>query len=163
MYASVETPLSRLFSRPSAKLFWRFWQSDRKHRVKESSLDLWEPVLAHVGAIPSQFHRAAAGLAYMYGRTSTWISNNMKLPYTNLKLMHIWLHTHETAIAWRRMGRHRSLSCPSMFPIWNCHRVTANNDKTSVSGWLPKMATQSRQRCLDWNYYWESYKLLINY
>ena len=80
MYTSVGTPLSRLFWHPPATLFWCLWQSDRKHRVRESCLDLWEPVPAHMGAILWQFHRAAAGLAYMYGRTCTWISHPMKLP-----------------------------------------------------------------------------------
>ena len=51
----------------SAKLFLRFGQSDRiEHGVRESCLDLWEPVPANIGAILWQFHRAAAGLAYMY-------------------------------------------------------------------------------------------------
>ena len=47
MYTSCETPLSHLFWQRPDKLFWRFWQSDRKHEVRESCLDLWEPLPAH--------------------------------------------------------------------------------------------------------------------
>ena len=63
-------------------------------------------VRAHMGAILWQFHRVAAGLAYMYGRICSGISHHRKLrkdDYTWADTGPYRVHTcfpYETAIGW---------------------------------------------------------------